>query len=433
LAIGNENDSLCFGQTAARDSQRGVDLSPALLSAMINFLYTVTLFELFLGGGGRLIEVGPLTLRMILFGMLVTIGGAICFKRYRSGDGVLLALELVLAFFIVHLPALIMGDWRGADIADIVPEAQQPLYWLVAPVFAYVLQSPDMVRRTATVAKASGIILAITYILIVAGILTGKIDFGQLYRKLHDSGEIVARSETYLFYKGFLYLGIAIIFFVATRSKYWVVSSCLLGLALVMTLTRGFVLSTSLSLLLLLAVQRRTVALGIGVGVVFVAALFLLVLLPGDALISGRAISNVQRLDDMRYMLDHVSASTIFFGEGFGTLINGRASTENTFLWALWRMGIAGLVFWLMPLILCLYYFRRIPSRGSNGLACAYFFGVILVYLQTTTNPYLNNPIGLSFVIVGLFSLRSLAINSEREQSTVNWHKDGELAVAGAG
>jgi hypothetical protein len=35
-------------------------------------------------------------------------------------------------------------------------------------------------------------------------------------------------------------------------------------------------------------------------------------------------------------------------------------------------------------------------------------FGTVLVYLQTATNPYLNNPIGLSYVILSIFSLRAL-------------------------
>jgi hypothetical protein len=396
---------------------------------VINFLYTIALMELFVGGGGRLTEVGPVTLRMILFALLLSFGVFVCFKRYRRGDGVLLGLQLALGYLIVHLPALIMGNWHGADSADIVPEFQQSLYWLAAPVFALVLRSPSMIRRTATLVKGAGILLTITYILITVGILTGQIDFGNVYRKLHDTGEVAARGETFLFYKGFLYLGIALIFFVATKGRFWLISACLLGLALVMTLTRGFMLSTSLALLSLLAVQGRKVALGIGMGAVFIAGLLLLIYLPTDTLISTRDVSTIQRLDDMRYMLDHVSASTLFFGEGFGTPINGRSAVENTFLWALWRMGIAGLLFWLVPFGMCVFYFWRIPARASNGLACAYFFGVLLVYVQTSTNPYLNNPIGLSFILAALFSLRTISIEATRTESPGTLYGNGESAI----
>jgi hypothetical protein len=397
--------------------------------AVINFLYTITLFELFVGGGGRLTEVGPVTLRMIFFALLLMVGSFACFRTYRRGNGVLLAVELVICYLIVHLPALVMGDWQGALSEDVIPEFQQSLYWLAAPVFALVLQSPNMVRRTALVVKSAGIVLALTYIFVVIGILSGKVNFASLYLKLHETGEIVARGETFLFYKGFLYLGIAIIFFVATRPRFWVVSACLLGLALVMTLTRGFVAATSLALLLLLAFQRRRVALAIGVGAVAIGGLLLLVYLPTDTLIANRELSTVQRLDDMKYMLDHVSASTVFFGEGFGTPINDRGSVENTFLWALWRMGVAGVVFWLIPFALCLLYFLRIPGRRSNGLACAYFFGIVLVYIETATNPYLNNPIGLSYAMAALFSLRTLSVEARRSETADSSYSTDALAA----
>ena len=62
-----------------------------------------------------------------------------------------------------------------------------------------------------------------------------------------------------------------------------------------------------------------------------------------------------------------------------------------------------------MPL-LCLYYFARISRRDPDfRLASAYLFSTILIYVQTLSNPYLNNPIGLSFVLIALFSLRTIS------------------------
>ena len=100
----------------------------------------------------------------------------------------------------------------------------------------------------------------------------------------------------------------------------------------------------------------------------------------------------------------------MLIGQGLGVPISERVNVENTFLWALWKLGLPGVLFWLSPLLLCLIYYRRI-SRGNGALplASAFVFGTVLVYVQTLSNPYLNNPIGLSYVLVSLFALRTLA------------------------
>jgi hypothetical protein len=141
------------------------------------------------------------------------------------------------------------------------------------------------------------------------------------------------------------------------------------------------------------------------------AAFFVLVYLPSaDETVGGRYESSTnQRLEDMQYMADNADAKTIIIGEGYASLINNRYQIENTFLWAVWKLGVIGLVFWFVPFLLSLFYYFRIPDRRSNATANAFMFGVVLVYVQTATNPFLNNPIGLSFVLVALFSLRVLA------------------------
>jgi hypothetical protein len=124
-------------------------------------------------------------------------------------------------------------------------------------------------------------------------------------------------------------------------------------------------------------------------------------------------ISNSQRVDDWNFLLENTSLTTWLYGEGTGSLINGRPFIENTFLWALWKEGVVGVLFWLLPMLLCLHFYLRIPNRREHRVASAYFFGMVLVYAETLTNPYLNNPIGLSFAIISIFSLRTLAAQSQ--------------------
>jgi hypothetical protein len=377
---------------------------------MMRALFTISLLELFIGGGGRLTAVGPISLRMILFACcLCATVIAILFPRRRS-DGVLFAMLLVLLYLLVHVAGLVVGSINGGDTKQIFAEFQQALYWLAAPFYALMIQSEQDAQRAARLVQIAGLTLAVGYVAVLAALISGVISVHLLAATLGSSGEVTFRSGEFFFFKGFLYLCLSIVFFVALRSKYWTLLAAFAAIATVLTFTRGFLLSTPITVILLLWSQRRW-GLAIPVLLLAAAAAFLIwVYFPSlDTSVSGaHEASTNQRLEDMMYMLDHVTAKTFLIGEGYGSMINNRFGIENTFLWALWKLGTLGLLFWLLPLALCVYYYSKISNRRSNPLANAFLFGTVLVYVQTATNPYLNNPIGLSFVLVALFSLRIL-------------------------
>ena len=378
---------------------------------MIEGLFTVTVLELFLGGGGRLTEIGPATLRMALFVACVC-AGLVAMGLRRRTDGQLLAGALVAAYLLVHLPGLIIGGLRGAEPADMLKEMQQSLYFLAAPFFALVLQSPNMVKRTGTLVVVAGVVLASAYVMLLAGLAAGRLDFDALYAAFSVSGEFFFRGESYFFYKGFLYLGVSTVFLLALRGPHWFALLLLVVGALVLTLTRGFVLSTSIAVLLMLAAQGRWRTAGVASLAAAAAAFLVWVFLPSldDAFSGQRDVSNNQRFEDVAFIVENASVRTLLIGEGFGSLINERLNIENTFLWVLWKLGVVGVAFWCVPFAICLYYYARIPRRRpEHRLGSAFFFSVCLIYIQTQTNPYLNNPIGLSFVLLAIFSLRSLS------------------------
>ena len=123
---------------------------------MTETLFTVTLLELFIGGGGRLLEVGPATVRMILFALCLCASVLIALHQPRRHDGVPLALGLVAAYLVIHVGALMHGVINGHDAGDGMLELQQSLYWLAAPFMAAVLQSQRMVVRAADLIRVSG-------------------------------------------------------------------------------------------------------------------------------------------------------------------------------------------------------------------------------------------------------------------------------------
>jgi hypothetical protein len=378
---------------------------------VLALLFSLTLLELFLGGGGRWTAYGPISLRMVLFVVCLAVGWLAVLFPKRRYDGMPLAFGLVGAYLVIHLSGLIAGATTGTDTPILFTELQHSLYWLAAPFFACTLSLNAYIQRTATLVQLAGFLLALAYIALVICLTTGVLSLATFFAILPDNGEVISRGTGLLFYKGDLYLGIALVFLVSLRSRYWRPKALFMVVALILTLTRGFILSTSVAILMLLALQRRRAAFVVGLLIVAIAAAFVWFYFPSlnEGLSSNRVLSNQQRLDDMDFMWSNTSLKTVFFGEGLGSLIDDRVNIENTFLWALWKLGLAGLAFWLMPLVLCMSYFAAIPNGRENRLASAFLCGTILVYAQTLTNPYLNNPIGLSFVLISVFSLRTIA------------------------
>jgi hypothetical protein len=378
---------------------------------MMRALFTISLLELFMGGGGRLMAVGPVSLRMVLFAAcLAATLVAILFPRRRS-DGVLLAMLLVLIYLLVHVGALVVGAIQSNDPGQLPSEFQQALYWLAAPFFALMIQSEEDVQRYARLAQGAGVALACAYLVILVGLISGALPLGLVRTVLARGGEISFRSGEFFVYKGFSYLGISIVFLVAIRGKYWGLLATLIAFAIALTFTRGYILSTSVGVLLMLCVQRRWRVAVPAMLLVAAAAAFVLIYLPSvdSNALTSRDQSTNQRLQDMIYMVYHARATTFLVGEGYGSMIDARFNIENTFLWALWKLGTIGLIFWMIPISLCVYYYNKIPNSRADPLANAYLFGTVVVYVQTSTNPLLNNPIGLSFVMLAIFSLRMLS------------------------
>ena len=375
--------------------------------------------ELFTGGGGRLLQLGPVTPRMGLFAAALLATVVVHLKRTDPQKWKSLPVLLVLGFFCTHFPSVMIGLAKGALPTDIFTDVSPMLFWLVAPFFALVLKSKSMVYRTATMIQWSAVGLALAYLFICAAVASGLSSFNGFHSWADKTGEIAFRNHHMFFYKGFLYLGIGIIFLTAQRVRWQGVWLCVMAVALTLTLTRGFVVSTGLAVILLLGAMRKKRELFVTLGVialVMYAVWFYLPSLDKGYMLTQRGISNSIRTLDLLFMKEHFDVSALIFGQGMGTYINGRLSIENSYLMILWKMGLVALLFWLLPLGIAVHYFRKIHKTSTvYSLACAFFFGLVLVYVQTGSNPYLNNPIGLSFVLMAIFSLRTLAIAASVE------------------
>lgn len=372
-------------------------------------LYYIFIIELFIGGGGRLIPIGPVSARMIIFFICILIYGIFYFsKRYQPG--IKMALILIAFFFTSHLHAIYIGLLSGNDVQIIITELQQAFFLICAPFIAFILRDINMVKKTASVLKLSAIFLSLSYIIVLALLFIGYLNPISFYEAVSPSGEFFFRTDILFFYKGFIYIALGIIFFVALQERRWQLWALLLTVALLITLTKGFWISTSIAAIILLLQQRRLTLAFLIITLIVLAIILIIGIFPSlDGLFESNQIhSTNKRVEDMKYIYDNITLFTFLFGEGYGSSINNRINIENTYLWVLWKIGVLGIFFWFTPLIISTYYFYKISKIKIPKIASAYYSGVILIYIQTATNPYLNNPIGLSFVIISIFSLRTI-------------------------
>ena len=383
---------------------------------MVRVIFVLLTFEVLVGGGGRLLEIGPVTARMLLFAaaLLLTV---VTVALRGTLPGGRLTLMLLSAFLFVLSSGVVVGLSRGNSSAAVWADLQPLLFFLLAPFVALSLEDRRNVEALRPLVVVAGLTLAFLYIGVLVLLIAGRIDFSWLYEVLDASGEFMFRGENFFFYKGFVYLGVCVVFLIAVPGRFALPFLAVTGIALVLTLTRGFIISTTVAVLMLLYVLRMRLA-AVLLAIACAAALLVafVVLYSSVAGFSEqRSISNAVRMDDMAFIFGNVGPLTMLFGNGFGTPVAERLNIENTYLWVLWKNGLVGLAFWLAPLLACIVLFSRIPRRAAEfRLGCALLFSAVLIYVQSAMNPYLNNPIGLMMVMIALFGLRELSAGQRR-------------------
>jgi hypothetical protein len=388
---------------------------------VVRVVYLLLALEVILGGGGRLLEVGPITLRMVLFGVALVLAVMAVAARGKLPDAKATIL-LMISFLLVQSVGVVIGLSRGNPPEAVWTDLQPLLFWLVAPFVALALEDRRNVHATRSMIIGAGIAMALGYLGVLVMLVTGRIDFAWLYETLEATGEFIFRSGNLFFFKGFVYLGVCIVFLIAMPGRHARVLLLLTGVALILTLTRSFIISTAISVVLLLYVLRMRV---IAMLTAFFGAAALVVLYSSllggvDELLGDRSISNAVRLEDMSYIFSNFNPMSLLLGNGYGTPIADRLNIENAFLWIVWKTGMAGLAFWLAPLLVCIVTFSRIPRQDPDfQLACALLTSTVLIYVQSSMNPYLNNPIGLLFVMIAFFGLRSLSRREGRPSGSV--------------
>jgi hypothetical protein len=109
--------------------------------------------------------------------------------------------------------------------------------------------------------------------------------------------------------------------------------------------------------------------------------------------------SDFVRYADIDYVLARLDFYSWIFGKGFGVQINGDLVIEFAYLQLLYKTGLVGLLFFLAP---CLVSISKIICSTRVHVS---HIVLVLIYFQSTFNPYVTNPIGMTIVcwIIGFW------------------------------
>jgi hypothetical protein len=410
---------------SARGLWRMGILSGSFRHSLGTGLMCMVVFEAALLGSGQMLQLGGVTLKMILFGLSVvyTLVSLYC------GDRISLSSTLLLSSLFASIAiASLIGFVQGADPKFIAEDVSPQLYFLLLPFFELTMGTARKLDLVTRIILIGALIMSAGYAVILGGLWFGAISIVDLYKLLTTigRGDFMYDGQTFrVFYKGSLYLGVAVILFAFRRGRWAKIGMCISFIVLLLTATRGFLLAILMAALLyvLIGPARTRTKMAYAFLILVVGAVSVPVVLGigGD-----KAESNSDRLITVNEVADRVGLVSAVIGHGFGTGVPQRPEhMEITYLEIFHKQGVIGLL-WLASVgtVLTLRL-RKAVKVGNEDLAYPLFLCAVFVFIESITNPFINNPIGLSVLVVCIAGLRVLAeprvvgVSSERSKAIV--------------
>ncbi len=161
-------------------------------SLAVRVLLGGLLLELILLGSGRLVELGPLTLRMWLFGIALGFAAMILLLGGRVHREVVL---LILGFLALTATSATVGLLNHAPLGLVADDVKPLLFFLGLLFFHLTIRDQRQVTTIARLIKAGSLILAVSYLALLALVMVRVIPFSAIYALLSQSSEFVFRGE----------------------------------------------------------------------------------------------------------------------------------------------------------------------------------------------------------------------------------------------
>lgn len=419
-------------------------------------LLTVFFVEIFIGGGGRLIDFGVLSIRQVLF-LLVLLTFAyriVKEKAYLDREintlirinPVTLGVYALITWFVVSaVIGFINGHPNSIIIMDFLRVSYVAVYF---PLAYYISNERFTFSRIIMLLKYSALAVAIFTIAVdLLGKTIFAADFYPFYVFMNTimNDDLFFRPSNSVFYKSHLFVLVGLILSLNNllNKKYQRLDIAIVILASISVLwseTRGFLLAFMLSVVMIIALDVKVIVdpiKGLSSKLKklvqtkpfikkFVISILVLVAVPfmyqymtlerfetAPNVAKDQVIEKPAEVNDVSVnaRMEFIVASKdilvvpkyLIFGMGYGSEVAGRTDgLEMSFLDILLEQGLIGLAIWgyLFIIVFINYYIaykrgQRLTTMDISLMAA--FMGILLL---TNINPFINNPIGISFFLV---------------------------------
>ncbi len=378
----------------------------SISKSAIKFISGIILFELIIGGGGRLFELGTLTLRMYLFMAATTMSIVLIIVKKKLP--LYLIIFIFLSFFSLFLSAFI-GKINGASLNMIFIDIKPLLFVLFILSIYFFIYEPDNIWFVSKIIMYTSFLMAIAYLMILSMLMLEKLDFQYFYSLVSPYEEFFFRGNNgYFTYKGFIYIGIGLIFWFYSYNYTFlkIIIIVISVTALVLSGTRGFLLA--LTIIFFFSVVLPETLKG---KLIYVLALTVLIIVSIWFLTStdlgDKDHSDSIRITQINQVIENTNVSSFIFGHGFGVGVQIRpVHMEIAYAEIYHKQGLLGILLWagLFIYLSSLYF----SLRGLKKIGKPYFLSSVFVFLMSFTNPYMNNPIGLTMIMITLVVLNKI-------------------------
>lgn len=430
------------------------------LKVCLRFLLYIIIIEAVLGGAGRLFVIGHLSFRMILyvFAFLLFI---ICafFERkdvINKIKNIDLKSKIILIFIFWIIISAINGYLNKNSLVQIEGDVTGYAGLLLLILFNYLVDDKfkvDFVAKLITYSSIvqSFIILVIHYLIGLRVLDVNSFNNTLQYLYIGHLALIVPDSIR-IFFKSAIYLQIGFVFLFGmivnerSRKRKLILNVflCVISYAIILTFTRGFWVAAFVALLIYLFLHHfkgfiKVISITL-CGIIVLLGLSYAAYGSNDYTYSivdrftiafnkqpssTKTKKQLKQSDDqsedmslqyrdklVKAMFGKIDKSPVL-GNGFGVVLKSIGQTESRceymFLDIIMEMGIIGLIIYAGLFVVLVSEWIKIRRRSIDKdklfILDAYMCSFIGVIITSAINPYLNNPIGITFLVAAICSV----------------------------
>ena len=279
---------------------------------------------------------------------------------------------------------------------------------LAFPLYSIFIKTKKDVKLVIRLFKYAALIMAVGYLLLIVAILLGFINFLDLLLFLSNKPEFLGRGTFGFFYKGFIYMCGGFFFLSTLESKSGSrIKEVLVIIAIILTFMRGFLLAMFAAFLIyyFFFVNKLRAILLMTLGA-FALTFYIVAV---NTQVEGRDKSDSVRYVQIEEVFEEVDIVSFFIGHGFGEGVPVRPNhLEINFLEIFHKQGIFALLFWASLLYYVISLYRRLRNTKNEWMARPFFLVTLFLYIQSMTNPFLTNSMGMNILFISIIVMQVL-------------------------